>query len=140
MNSASCGADYCGSRPQPVTPSWVVSQAVLCSVNWSIHPVSLASIWNPFSVQVSRLHSLYLRDACLCILLTHPLSGCICFTTCSLVSSPRFPILVEQGSWARLLFLLLLWLKTGKAQGGTLKGGQHLLVISPLSFLKAPHS
>lgn len=88
MNSSICVADYCGSHPQPVTPSWVVSPAVLFSVNWSIHPVLLSPIWNLFSVQVSCLHSLYLWDACLCILFTHPLIGCICFITCSLVSFP----------------------------------------------------
>lgn len=136
MSSSSCVADYCGSHPQPVTPSWVVSPAVLCSVNWSLHLVSLSPIWNLLSVQVSCLHFLY-RRACLCILLTHPLSGCIYFTTCSLVSFPWSPILAKQSSLACLLFL---WLKACKAQGGVLTGGQHPVVISQLSFLKALHS
>lgn len=130
MSSSICVADYCGSHPQPVTPSWVVSPAVLFSANWSIHSVSLSPIWNLFSVQVSCLHSLYLRDACLCILLTHPLIGCICFTTCSPVSFRWSLILAKQGSLAHLFFILFLWLKAWKAQGGVLTGGQHPVFIS----------
>lgn len=127
----------CGSHPQPVTPSWVVSLAVLFSVNWSTRPVSLSLIWNLFSAQVSCLRSLYQRDACLCILLTHPWSGRIYFTICFLVSFPWSPILAKQGSLACFLFL---WLKACKAQGGVLTGGQHPVVFSLLSFLTVLHS
>lgn len=46
MNSSLCVAGYRGSRAHPVTPSQVVSLAVLFSVIWWMCPGSLSPIWN----------------------------------------------------------------------------------------------
>lgn len=135
-------ADRGGAGPQPVPPPWS-SAGLLCP----------PFISRPLQ---SHLHPRGARCPCKCLVyipFVCGMPGCVSHSLIHgntagthrdaawlLVAFPWALAPAKQGSLARLLFLLSLWLKARKAQGGVPPGGQHPVLISPRSFLQAPHS